>query len=127
MEAIIPALVTKLRADSNLMSLVTGIFDDVPQGQTFPFIAFGEISEVPFNTFGRSGRTSTITLNILSQYKGFKEATEIYAAVNEILDGQPLTLENHELVSFQFRQSEFLQDGEIRHIPVMYNIITQEG
>lgn len=127
LETIIPAIVAKLRADTTLSSLITGIFDDVPDGQAFPFIAIGGMSEVPFNTFGRYGRRTTITVNVLSQYKGFKEATGIYAQVNSILDGQVLTLSNHRLVSLSFMSNEFLQDDTVRHIPIVYEIITQEG
>jgi hypothetical protein len=125
-ESIIPAIITKLRSDETLSSLVSGIFDDVPQGQPFPFIVIGEMSETPFSTFGRSGRTSSITVNILSQYKGFKEATGIYAQVNQLLDGQELTLGGYALISLRFTTSQFIKDGETRHIPAVYEVITQE-
>jgi hypothetical protein len=126
LEYIIPSLVSKLRSDTELSDMVKGIFDDVPSNQEFPFVVIGQMSELPFNTFGRSGRRTTVTVNVLSRYQGFKEATLIYARINEILEGDTISLPNHNLVSLQFVSNQLIQDGDLRHIPIVYELVTQE-
>lgn len=128
LEQLQPAILAKLKGDATLMGMVTGVFDDVPQGQSFPFIQVGTATETPRNTFGRKGREATITLDIFSRYQGFKEALQIYSRVDELLDGEPLTLQSYQLV---FLQNDGMNtilgpDGITRHIPARYRAFVQE-
>jgi hypothetical protein len=123
-----PAIIEKLKSDVTLTGMVTGIFDDVPQGTDYPFVKVGESSETPRNTFGRRGRDVSITIDVFSVYEGFKEAFEIYNQIDELLDGQPLTLSNYSLVYLQNdgMQTILAQDGVTRQIPVRYRAFIQE-
>lgn len=127
-EELQPAIVSKLKSDAALMNIVTGVFDDVPQGQKFPFIQISEGEETPLNTFGRKGRESSITISIFSRYKGFKEALQIYSKVDQLLDGVPLDLPTFQLVYLQNDSMNMIlgPDNKTRQIPVKYRAFVQE-
>jgi hypothetical protein len=127
-EELQPAIVTKLKSDAALMAKVTGVFDDVEQGQKFPFIQVSAATETPKNTFGRKGRESTITIDVFSRYKGFKESLQIYSLMDQLLDGVPLDLSTFQLVFLQNDGMNMIlgPDGKTRHIPVKYRAFIQE-
>jgi L-cystine uptake protein TcyP (sodium:dicarboxylate symporter family) len=122
------AVYQKLTGDITLMSLVQGVFDDVDDNQAFPYIIIGEATENPFNTFGKDGKESTITIGIWSQYKGFKEALDILKQMNATLDDASLSLSEHNLVLIHYDSAQTIreQDGITRHVPVTYRVIIQE-
>ena len=73
-----------------------GLFDDVPQGATFPCVRY-EVSEDYAPAFGAhsgSGRGSMSRLrlrcSVYSQYAGMKEAQGIVAVLRSLIDG-PVT------------------------------------
>jgi hypothetical protein len=120
------AIKKKLKGDTTLMSLVEGVFDYVKDDQAFPYIVIGEATENPFNTFGRNGKESTLTIHIWSEYKGFKESLNILKQMNKVLDDTSLTLSEHNLVLIQYEDAQTIRDEDLRHIPVTYRVIVQE-
>ncbi|WP_018130712.1 DUF3168 domain-containing protein [Effusibacillus pohliae] len=127
LNAIQKAIFDKLAGDATLARMVTGVFDEVPQGTGFPYITIGEMTEVPFNTFDRKGRDCTVTLHIWSQYPGNKEAVEILGRMNALLDYEPLNVEGLSLVHCQFENATTIEepDGKTRHVPVRYRVVVQ--
>jgi hypothetical protein len=138
--AVATALITKFKADTTLKNMLAsytdsagnlkdGIYDGVPNSAKYPYINIGDLIETPFNTFGRSGRRVTITLHVWSQYSGYKEALTIYGRINELVDGQEFTLNGHTFILSRFEQAEPMldADGITRHIPIQYEVISQEG
>ena len=48
--SILQAIYEKLTANSSLLGQVSGVYDHVPQTESFPFVALGEMVETEFNT-----------------------------------------------------------------------------
>lgn len=123
------AVYSKLTADAPLMALVTGVFDYVPQTQAQPYVTIGSTTEVPSDAHNQRGLTSTMTLHVWSKYRGFKQAAEILAAMDAVLDRQPLAVAGYRDVSLAHQQHQELRDPdpEIRHIAVTYRVwLTKE-
>jgi hypothetical protein len=125
------AITAKLKGDSTLMALITGVFDfaDVPAGQLMPYITLGDSTEVPDNALGQRGYEDTFTLHIWSRQKGFKQAQTILGRMNTLLDQKPLTLatQSHVSTMYEFTQSmNDPDDTSVRHMPVRYRLSTQE-
>lgn len=121
------AIVQRLTGDPELMGMVTGVFDDVPQGQEAPYLVVGEASETAMNTFTRKGRESNLTIHIYSEYAGFKEGLTILQRLNDLLDdGEPLSLETQQLIYLLFDNVQTINGDSFKHIPVTYRAVVQE-
>lgn len=122
------AIFDRLTFDETLMSKVTGVFDDVPEGHAFPYVTIGDATSSPFRTMSRFGEEVTITLHIWSQYKGFKEANEILTELNRLLADQDLVVDGYDVMSSMYEFSETIRDpdGKTRHLPVRYRIVVQK-
>lgn len=119
------ALYQALTNDTTLMSMITGVFDEVPENQSYPYITLGEATINPFNTFDKKGKETTHTMHIWSDYNGAKELYDIFAEVERILEGG-LALENGTLVNIEFEFAQPIKEETIRHMPVRYRIVAQE-
>lgn len=93
------------------------VYDDVPVGATFPYIAIGEDTHIPFDTDDSLGAESTVTIHVWSRYRGKKEAKDAQALVYAALTRQSLPVEGHDLITLEFEYSEVLldPDGITRH------------
>lgn len=120
------AIVQRLTGDAELMGLVTGIFDDVPQGQEAPYCVVGEANETAMNTFTRKGRESELTIHIYSEYAGFKEGLQILQRLTELLDGEPLTLSTQQLIYLLFDNVQTIHGEDFKHLPVTFRAVVQE-
>jgi hypothetical protein len=118
------AVYTALKADSTFPNLAAGPFDPPKEGQTFPFVSFGEHTENPWYTFGNTGREVTFMLRIYSQQQGtstfgFKECYSILDAITNVLEAKTLTLTN-----FEMAQNGFVFDGSDK-LPLSEDGITR--
>jgi len=118
-----------LSTDSELGGLVTGVFDQVPAGQAYPYVVLGEKSEGAFATFGRAGLRSTLRLDIRSQGTGDAELLAIYHRVKEVLDGQPPALPEYTVVLGRttLLKTVLDPDGTTRRAESQYEVIAQEA
>jgi hypothetical protein len=66
------ALYERLTDDAELMGLVSGVFDHVPEGTQRPYVVVGEATSIPDNRHGGFGRQSTATLHIWTRERGFR-------------------------------------------------------
>lgn len=123
--AIQQAIYSRLVNDAALMSMVTGVFDHVPEGQAFPFITIGEGTSVPFRTQTRFGEEVTVTMHIWSRYKGFAEALEILSELNRLLADKEIPVPGFGTAISMYEFSETLRDpdGVTRHVPVRYRFV----
>ncbi len=117
-----------LKADGTLVALVTGVYGNVPQQTAYPYVVLGDMTEVPFNMFGKDGKESTITLHAWSQYVGFKEALSIIDRVNEVLDNAAIIVDGFTLVLCQHETTNTLidPDGITHHVTAGYRVTVQE-
>jgi hypothetical protein len=122
------AIYTKLTGDATLMSKVKGIFDHVPDTAEFPYVAIGDFTEAPWDSFSRDGRDVTVTFHIWSRYSGFKEAEDILSIIVGLLNKKGITLSNNTLVRLVYEFSSTLteEDGITRHIPARFRVQVQK-
>lgn len=104
------AIVARLRGSSEVMALVTGVFDAVPQGQKFPYAVFDEPLETPNDHFDLRGHAVSVLLVIYTQdgqltkdgrgRSGFTEGLTIAEAIGGQLTDleDPVVVDDHALV-----------------------------
>ncbi|MFJ5059021.1 DUF3168 domain-containing protein [Streptomyces nigra] len=130
-EAVQRAFYTRMTNSEELMSLVTDVYDKVPEGDDlYPYVVVGEATETPDNAHGRIGRQTSTMLHIWSQYDGFGEALSILAVIAELFDHKPLDVEGLHHVSTDYEFAQTLTDpeppGNIRHVPVRFRTRTEQ-
>jgi len=98
--AVYDALVTS----SSLVAALGGahVFDRVPRSQRPPYIMLGDGETANWTTATEDGAEHLLTLNIVSDNPGRKQAVTIAGLVRDVLNGTQLTLEDHYLVNLQF-------------------------
>lgn len=123
------AVYTELTGDEALMSMISGVFDDVLDGQAFPYVTIGDAAETPWSTFGRSGADDVLTIHIWSQANGFKEALQVLDRLNALLDSDELTVGGHVHVGTLYEGAETLRDpdGITRHVVARYRVYVQRS
>ena len=123
------AVYARLTGDDVLMSMVSGVCDDVPDGQAFPYVTIGDAAEIPWSTFGRGGADDVLTMHIWSQANGYKEALGILDRLNTLLDGGELTVDGHVHVGTLYEGAETLRDpdGVTRHVVARYRAYVQRS
>lgn len=124
------AIYDRLTGDSNLMGLVSGVFDYAPEDVDHPYIVIGEVLTTPDNRHGGFGRSMLATLHIWTRSRGFASALTIEDRITQLLDHQDLTIPGHHTVSVRYEFSQTLTDpeppGDIRHIPIRFRVITEQ-
>jgi hypothetical protein len=132
------AIRTRLVADSALVVLlgdVQAVYDQVPEGDPYPFIRLGEVLSIPDNTHTTFGREMTETLHVWTRERSNRPGQAIATRVGELLDyaTAPLnailaTLDppRHKLVTIrqEFDQALTDPDPEIRHHVVRFRAQT---
>jgi hypothetical protein len=112
------AVFTRLNDDATLTStLGAAVYDNVPDGSPFPYVAIGDITEAPNDTMGTTGRDSTVTIHVWSQAAGFKETKQILDRVDALLDRWAPTLAgwNASDMGQEFIETMRDPDGITRH------------
>lgn len=111
------AIYTALSSDTALSNMITGVYDDVPEGTAYPYVVIGEDTAINNGTKTLDGLQYTVTLHAWSQYRGRKEVKEIMARVYEILHNADLSVNNASLVNIrqEFTDSVVDADGITRH------------
>lgn len=119
------ALVT----NSALTALLSGtkIYDDVPQGTSFPYVTLGESSLRDWSTGSDEGDEHILTLHVWSRAKGRKQVHEIMDALHDSLDDADLSVSGHHLVNLRHELSEARResDGETYYGIVRYRAVTE--
>ena len=112
------AIYSTLSSDSNLTStLGAGVFDEVTEGATYPFVALGEETAVDYSTKDLVGGETTINIHIWSQYKGSKETKNIMDRIHDLLHDSDISVSGFNLINLRFEYSDIMRDpdGVTRH------------
>jgi hypothetical protein len=107
-----------LNNDNTLTStLGAGVFDEVTEGTTYPFVAIGEDTATDFGTKTEDGGQFTINIHVWSQYTGSKETKNIMDRIHDLLHDSNLSVTGFNLVNLRFEFSDILRDpdGITRH------------
>ena len=107
-----------LVANSGVTALVsTRVYDEPPQGVTFPYLRFGDITPTAFDTDTKVGATVDISLEANSRSaSGRVEAVKIVEAVNAALHRQEasVTVTGFTLVELIFETHNVTRDPDGR-------------
>ncbi len=107
-----------LSNDNTLTStLGAGVYDEVLEGASYPFVSLGEETSIDYGTKNEDGGETTINIHIWSQYKGAKETKQIMDRIHDLLHDSSLTVTGFNLVNLRFEYSDILRDpdGVTRH------------
>jgi hypothetical protein len=129
--AVQAAVYSRLCADAGLTSLLAAgaasIFDHVPQGSAFPYIALGSLAARPLETQGGGGYDISLDIHCYSRALGMKQARAVMAAVASALHGADFAVTGQVLVLCRLTEQETAlePDGETRHGLQRFTIITE--
>tara|TARA_R100000935_G_C2736416_1_gene124097 strand:+ start:234 stop:632 length:399 start_codon:yes stop_codon:yes gene_type:complete len=98
-------------------TLACGVYDEVIEGNTYPFISLGEETTIDYSTMTAVGSETTINIHIWSQYKGSKQTKEIMDKIHDLLHDIDLTVTGFNLINLRFEYSDIMRDtdGVTRH------------
>ncbi|SRR6266487_4864796 len=86
-------VVSTLLADSILMGRgLTGVFDEAPTDQAYPYISIGTKVQTPWKEFQRQGYEVTLVLDIWTSLDGGDVHFDILDDVARLFDDKPLPL-----------------------------------
>jgi hypothetical protein len=120
------AAYARITGDVPFMALIKGVFDDVPEGENFPYVSFGEATENSWDCFGQDGVDAVINLHVWSRYRGFSEAQGINNALIGLLDNDVgLSIAGYATVLLNYDSSQQLRDpdGITRHIVTRFRVM----
>jgi hypothetical protein len=107
-----------LNGDNTLTNtLGAGVFDEVVENATYPFVSLGEETAIDYSTKDLDGGEFTINIHVWSQYKGSKQTKEIMDRIHDLLHDSSLSVSGFNLANLRFEFSDILRDpdGVTRH------------
>ena len=111
------AIYAALNVSAITTTLACGVYDEVIEGNTYPFISLGEETTIDYSTMTAVGSETTINIHIWSQYKGSKQTKEIMDKIHDLLHDIDLTVTGFNLINLRFEYSDIMRDtdGVTRH------------
>ncbi len=127
---IIENMIDKLEGGTTFMAALTGgVHNKVPEGKVYPYCRVGDAIEDKFNTFGRDGKETYITVHIFSQMQSDEQVQTLAGLADDLLDNVSLSLTGWTPVLISWENTEVLieNDGRTHHAVMTYRIISQKG
>ena len=120
------AIYTALNVSAITNTLNCGVYDEVIEGNSYPFITLGEETAIDYSTNNLVGAETTINIHIWSRYKGSKQTKEIMDKVHDLLHDVSLTVSGVNLINLRFEFSDIMRDpdGITRHGVMRFRAIT---
>lgn len=143
------AIFSCLESNIELMDIVTGIYDEVPQGRVtlnsdfdidlesdyslendtlFPFVVVGDDSARDWSTKTNSGQEIDCTIHTWSRYQGYGELKQINSMVIESISESDLILDGFEVVHRNLDMEQVFRDsdGRTRHGVLRFRFLIQQ-
>ena len=120
------AIYNTLTNDSNLTNtLGTSVYDDVPEGSSFPYIQIGQDTINEYGTKDLDGADTSLTLHIWSQYKGTMQTKNIMDRLHSLLHDSNISVTGFNLINLRFEFGDILRDpdGVTRHGIIRFRAI----
>ena len=119
------AIFSALNVSAVTSDLSCGVFDDVPQNASYPYIALGEETAVDFSVKDIQGGDLTVNIHVWSQYKGSKETKQIMDKIHDLLHNINLSVTGFNLINLRFEFSDIMRDpdGITRHVVMRFRAI----
>lgn len=125
-------LLSRLRADSNITSVVAGIYDNVPQPDRnddvkFPYIVLGDDILNEWDTDTENGVDASVSIHVWSRYRGRKEVKRIQGLIYNCLHETDFIDNGFIFVNIIQEQSQSFMDpdGLTRHGIQTFRILVQ--
>ena len=120
------SIYTALNVSAITTTLACGVYDEVVEGNSYPFITLGEETAIDYSTNNLVGAETTINVHIWSRYKGSKETKEIMDKIHDLLHDVSLTVSGVNLINLRFEYSDIMRDpdGITRHGVMRFRAIT---
>ncbi len=111
------SIYTTLTGDGTLMGMISGVFDNVPDNQAFPYIAIGDDTLGDWSTFARLGQQATLTLHVYAQAEGKKVVKDILSRMDTLLNRANFAISGFALIGIvrEFEETLVEQDGLTYH------------
>ena len=110
------AIYSRLNGDSTLTG-TAGIYDEVQEGNAYPFITLGEETVINYDTKDLAGGEFTVNIHVWSQYKGSKETKTLMDRIHTLLHDYSLSVSGFNVINSRFEYSDIMRDpdGVTRH------------
>jgi hypothetical protein len=120
------SIYTALNVSAITSTLACGVYDEVVEGNSYPFITLGEETAIDYSTNNLVGAETTINIHIWSRYKGSKQTKQIMDKVHDLLHDVSLTVSGVNLINLRFEYSDIMRDpdGITRHGVMRFRAIT---
>ena len=101
-----------LDGDSTLQSLVTDVYDFVPESTAFPYVKVGEETSIDNGTKTLQGNEHTLVIHTFSRYRGSKEVKGIMSRIYALLHESSLSVSGASLVNLRFEFSDVIKEND---------------
>jgi len=120
------SIYSALNVSAITTTLACGVYDEVVEGNSYPFITLGEETAIDYSTNNLVGAETTINIHIWSRYKGSKQTKQIMDKVHDLLHDVSLTVSGVNLINLRFEYSDIMRDpdGITRHGVMRFRAIT---
>ena len=120
------SIYTALNVSAITTTLSCGVYDEVVEGNSYPFITLGEETAIDYSTNNLVGAETTVNVHIWPRYKGSKETKEIMDKIHDLLHDVSLTVTGVNLINLRFEYSDIMRDpdGITRHGVMRFRAIT---
>lgn len=113
------AMYTRLSGDATLTTtLGCAVYDEVPStadgtpNPSYPYVEFGEDTQVPNETMGTTGRDVVVTVRVWSRTRGFKQTKQIRNRLDLLLDRWQPTVSGWNATEMLFDGAESFRDED---------------
>ena len=106
-------------------SITSKVYDDVPEGTTYPYVVMGEETAIPIGAKDTDGHEHTLTIHVWSQYRGRKEIKNIMSQIYTLLHNVAISVTGASLVNIrhEFERTLLEQDGITRHGVIRFRAV----
>ena len=107
---------------------ITGVFDDVPENTTYPYIRIGEETATDSSAKDKDIFEHTLTIHIWSQYRGNRDIKEIMKQVHDTLHDSSLSVTGASMVNMrqEFQTTLLEGDGITRHGVMRFRAVVSD-
>lgn len=111
------AIYSTLNDDATLSGLISGVYDDVPEGTAYPYVVLGDDTAINFGSKTKDGNEHTLNIDIWSRYRGKKESVQIMERIYTLLHNVDISLSGASLINIRQEFNTILvdADGITRH------------
>jgi len=104
------AVRSALLTHSGIMDSISGIYDTAPAPAQYPYITFGDDRLSAWSTQSFNGVQHDLLLNCWSDRDDFSVLYALHSLIRSHLLTVPLSMENHDLVTFYMLEERFIAD-----------------